>query len=358
MGYEDRDYHRDGGGSGGGFAENPLRWLFTGQFPLFRVFGVQVNCHASLLVISVLVLLFGQPFGDSALDRVVFIGVLFGVILLHEFGHVFAARWGGGRAEEILMTPLGGLALAESGKGWKKHTITIIGGPAVNVIICLVCGLLLGLTAGFVPLGPYSFETFRVLEEGQARPDWFAPAVTNVAFYAYYVYSVSYFLLLFNLLPIFPLDGGQLLQGVLWSKLGWYRATLYATAVGLVGAVLLGIWGLATFALLLIAIAAMCGITCYQLNRQLKAEGPWAFSEQDEPDYAASLRDEEPTWAERRAEKREAKRLEQQQRAEADEQAELDRVLARLSQVGMDNLTRGEKKTLEQATAKRQAKRR
>ena len=349
----DRDYYRDGPG-GGGFTDNPLRWLLAGRVPLFRVFGVNVQAHASLIVVTVFVLVFGQPFGDSLLDRVTFIAVLFGVVLLHEFGHVFAARWSGGSAEEILMTPLGGLALVMPGKGWRRHTITVAGGPLVNVVICLVAGAILYALAGYLPLGPYSFGTYRVLEEGAERPAWFAAAVTNGAFYAYYVYSVSYFLLLFNLLPIFPLDGGQLLQGLLWWRIGWYKATLWATSVGMVGAILLGLWGVATLmgGVLLIFIAASCFFNCLNLHRQLKAEGEWAFTDQDE-DWSASFADDKPSWAERRAERRERARRERTERDEAAEREELDRVLAKVSQIGLDGLTKAERRVLEDATAKR-----
>ncbi|MEM6561281.1 MAG: site-2 protease family protein, partial [Planctomycetota bacterium] len=299
MGYDDRDYAQPGRPNFGG---NPFMWLIYGRVPLFRIFGVNVIAHASLIVVSLLVMIFGTPFGATPTDRLVFVVVLFMIILLHEFGHVFAARWSGGEANEIEMTPLGGLALAQPGKGWLRHTITIVGGPLVNVIICLVCGVMLYALTGFAEIGPYSVGSVDA-----ENYEWFLPSFTNAGYLLFYIYSISYFLLLFNLLPIFPLDGGQLLQGLLWWKLGWYRATLYATAVGLVGSVLLGLWGLATGGLLLLFIAVSCFLNCFRLHKMLKAEGPWAFSEMDEPDYASSLKDDEPTWAERRAEAKEQK---------------------------------------------------
>src|SRR4051812_26896809 len=109
MGWEDRPYYRDRGGATG----NPLSWLLTGSVPLFTAFGIRVRAHASLIVTVALVLLFGLgQFGQNIQARVQSMTILFVVILLHEFGHCFAARWTGGDANEILMTPLGGLAMA------------------------------------------------------------------------------------------------------------------------------------------------------------------------------------------------------------------------------------------------------
>src|SRR4051812_50009906 len=107
MGFQDRPYYRDGGGS----TSNPLMWLVSGSVDLFTAFGIRVRAHASLIVTIVLVLVFGLGQGFTWQDRVQSMGILFLVVLLHEFGHCFAARSVGGEADEILMHPLGGLAL-------------------------------------------------------------------------------------------------------------------------------------------------------------------------------------------------------------------------------------------------------
>jgi Zn-dependent protease len=353
MAWEDRDYApRDNNSN---FGSNPFLWLIAGRVPLFEVFGIRVVAHASMLVISVLVLLFGTPFGTTVLDRLTFVIVLFGVVLLHEFGHAFAARWSGGSASEIELTPLGGLALVMPGKGWWRHTVTVAGGPLVNVVICLVCAVILLLSVGFFPLGPFSF--FFDWGNDTERPAWFAASIGNVAFYAYYVYSISYFLLLFNLLPFFPLDGGQLVQGIGWRYVGWFRATLFATALGMVGGVLMVMYGIAS-ASLLVALIGITPVflTSFQLRRQLKAEGEWAFSEMEEPDYAASLRDDyddKPTRAELRQQRREERAEAKRRAIEAAEAEELDRVLAKVGASGLDSLSKSERRVLEDATAKR-----
>src|SRR5205807_2412377 len=133
MAYQDRPYYRDSSRG----ATNPLMWLWNGSVPLFTVFGIRVRAHAGLIALAVIVLLFGYGGVGTVLARIQSMAVLFSVILLHEFGHCFAARSVGGNAEEILMTPLGGLAMAYAPRRPWGQFITVAGGPAVNVIICL-----------------------------------------------------------------------------------------------------------------------------------------------------------------------------------------------------------------------------
>ena len=352
MGWRDRDYAREGRGS---FAENPFMWLLRGRVFLFRFWGVDVYAHASLLVLSVLVLLLGTPFGQTPLDRFIFVIVLFGIVLLHEFGHIFGARSSGGQAELVELTPLGGLAFTMPAKGPRPALITTVCGPLVNVVICLLCGgALYGLT-GYAEIGPFSIGGW------ENRPEWFSPAWANVAFYLFYIYSISYYLLLFNLLPIYPLDGGRMLHEVLWFKLGYYKSLLFATAFGMVGSILLFMWAIVVTSLLMALIAAMCFINCLQMHRMLKAEGPWGFSEEDEPDWAASARMDaagpaKVGFMERRRAAREERRARAASEALAATERQVDEILAKISREGKDSLTARERRILEQATAAKRAR--
>lgn len=340
MGWEDRPYYRDRDTGAG----NPLMWLLTGSVPLFTAFGIRVRAHASMIILAALVLLFGLGEGGVASLRVQFVTMFFLVVLLHEFGHCFAARWTGGSADEILMTPLGGLAMAHARRRPWPTFVTVAGGPLVNVLICLACGAGLYLTLGIWPLGPWQFgQAFERVPEGFLQ---YAP-------YLFMIYSVSYFLLLFNLLPIFPLDGGQLLQSILWPKLGYYRSMLIAVNIGLGGSVLMGMFGLATiatgsFGFLLVIIAVNCFINCLQMRRMLIAEGPWGFSDEDAYDYGGSVITR-PARTDRQAHKA-AKRREKLQREAAAEQERIDQILAKVSASGMQSLTWTEKRALKKAT--------
>ena len=339
MAFQDRHYYREGGGATG----NPLMWLVTGSVPLFTVFGIRVRMHASLLVLIILVLLLGFGQGSTVVARVQSMAVLFLVILLHEFGHCFAARWTGGTADDILMTPLGGLAMTMARRKPWPTFVTVAGGPLVNVIICLICGAGLFYTIGIWPLGPFSFGRFFPTSFG-----WF-----QVSSYLFWFYSVSYFLLLFNLLPVFPLDGGQLLQSILWKPLGYYKSMLITVNIGLVGAVLMAMVGLATFGtimggFLLILIALMCFMNCLNMRRMLVTEGPWGFSEEDTVDYAASLHDEPARKS--RVSRWKERRVARQLAFERAEQQKIDAILAKVSAHGMQSLTWLERRALRKAT--------
>src|SRR6476469_7910833 len=154
MGWEDRPYYRDRG-TGGAFG-GPLQWILTGSVPLMTVAGIRVRAHSSLVIYAAMILLFG--FGQSGYtiqDRITASTVLFGIVLLHEFGHCFTARWVGGHAEEILMHPLGGLAFAHPPHRPLPTFLTVAGGPAVNLIICITCGFLVWGAPGHLPLNPF-----------------------------------------------------------------------------------------------------------------------------------------------------------------------------------------------------------
>ncbi len=343
MGWEDRDYYREQGRG----TTNPLMWLLTGSVPLFTAFGIRVRAHASLLLVIVLVLLFGFGYGRTPIEmRVQSMTMLFAVVLLHEFGHCFAARWTGGSANEIVMTPLGGLAMAMAVRRPWPTFVTVAGGPAVNVIICLLCGLGLYLIEGIWPLGPWSFgDAF----EEVSSPGWF-----QVASYLFWLYSISYFLLLFNLLPVFPLDGGQLLQSILWKPMGYFKSMMLTLNVGLVGSVLMMMVGIASFGsafggLLLMLIGFSCFMTCFRTRAVMKAEGPWAFSEEDSIGYNVGSYATE-TKTRRKTNERAEKRMKKLREAETSEQEKIDAILAKVSATGMQSLTWLEKRALRRAT--------
>ncbi len=330
MGYQDRPYYRDRGSGAG----NPLLWLLSGSAPLFTVFGIRVRAHASLIVLIVLVLLFGLGQGFSWEARVQSMSMLFLVVLLHEFGHCFAARWVGGEANEIQMHPLGGLALAQPPHRPLPTFITVAAGPAVNVLICILCGLVLWALGGWTPW-PFVFQPLKSFHS------WI-----DVWKWALWIYQISWALLLFNLLPIYPLDGGQMLQSALWPKFGYYRSMNFSCITGMVGAVILGAVGLATLGLFLVAIAIMGFIHCLQMRRALLAAGPEEFA--DSTDYSAAYEtDSKPR---RRRHRRAARRAIKLARAERQERERIDQILAKVSAHGMHSLSWLERRALRKAT--------
>lgn len=343
MAWQDRPYYRDGPA-----ANNPLMWLVSGSVKLFTAFGIRVRAHASLIILILLVLLFGLAEGSTIEIRVQSMTILFAIILLHEFGHCFAARWVGGEADEILMTPLGGLALAMAPRNPWGTFVTVAGGPLVNVLICLICGVGIYLLSHDVLLTPGSIgHHFRDVKYG-----WF-----DAYNYLYWIFVVSYFLLIFNLIPVYPLDGGQLLQSILWPKMGHYRSVLLTVNIGLVGSVIMFMVGIATFGsigggLLLIFIAISCFVNCLQQRWITLANGP-EDEVNDGIDYSAAYEIDPDRKTKRRQSwslKRAAKRAQRQAKDEQLEKVKIDAILAKVSAHGMQSLTWMEKRALHKAT--------
>ena len=339
MAWQDRPYYRDQSGSTG----SPLMWLLNGRVPLFTLFGIRVQAHSSLVIVIVLGLLFGLGKGMDVQDRVVGATVLFLIVLLHEFGHCFTARAVGGESDEIIMHPLGGLALSRLPHRWLPHLLTSAGGPAVNVLICLVTGVLLYFANGQVPWNPFNYAPFLA----DRATSWL-----NVAMYAWWIYQMSWSLLVFNLLPIFPLDGGQMLQAVLWPKFGYYKSMMFSCVVGMVAAAIGAMVALATLNIGLAILAGLGFYYCHSIRRMLLANGPYEYESEDGVDYSAAydINAGRPTRGSARAAKRSARRAKKLADEEHSEQQRIDAILAKVSAHGMNSLSWLEKRTLKHAT--------
>jgi len=342
MGWQDRPYYRDGGQA----ARNPLGWLMTGSVPMFTAFGIRVRAHASLIIAMVLVLVFGVGgFGNTFVGRLEALSALFLIVLLHEFGHCFTARWVGGSAEDILMTPLGGLAFARPPRRPLPTFLTVAGGPAVNVLICLLTGAYLLALGYWLPINIFLWSTN--VGGGHAIIKVNVPT-DAINFFVLLIFSTSWILLVFNVLPIYPLDGGQMLQAILWPRVGYYRSLKYAAITGMIGAGVVAVYGIFVGSLMLVVIMFMCFLNCWNLNQQLKFAGAEEFDNPDAVDYSASIYAKDPkprrsrkNWFAARAASVEEERAEQDR---------IDTILAKVSAQGMNSLTWMEKRALRQAT--------
>jgi stage IV sporulation protein FB len=334
MGYQDRSYYRDSGRGSG----NPLMWFWSGTVPLFTAFGIRVQAHAMLVLYIVLVLLFGLGQGFTWQDRLLNVTLLFGIVLLHEFGHCFTARWVGGSAEEIIMHPLGGLALAQPPRRPLPTFLTVAGGPAVNVLLCLIFGTILYFTLGWLPWNPI------LSRSPGAWPGWLS--LVRISFW---VYQISWTLLIFNLLPIFPLDGGQMVQSAAWPKFGYYRSMDIALTTGMIGSILGVAVGLATRDLFLALLFVLLFVSNLNGRRAHRAAGPWGF-EEEESSYSAALFKQEKPRKHRKLSKRRIRRAHKREAAEQAEQDRVDAILAKVSAHGMASLTYFEKRALHKAT--------
>src|SRR5512143_3609610 len=184
---------------------------------LGKWFGIEVNLHVTfLLLIGFLALTgFAATRNASAVaGNIGFLLALFLCVLLHEFGHALAARRYGIQTKDITLLPIGGLArLERMPTDPKQELVVALAGPVVNVMIALA----------LLPI----------------------IAVSDVAFFERLL-STNLFLVAFNLIPAFPMDGGRVLRAGLALKMDYARATRTAAAIGQGFAVLFGLVGLFT----------------------------------------------------------------------------------------------------------------
>jgi stage IV sporulation protein FB len=155
---------------------------------------------------------------------------VFACVVLHELGHALAARRYGIRTRDITLLPIGGVARLEGMPETPRREIVVaVAGPAVNVVIAAV------LVALLVALGvPNPF--FEAVEGADAAQAQAMPL--GVAALLWQVAMINIFLVLFNMIPAFPMDGGRVLRAVLAMGMGRGQATIAAARVGQVIAVL------------------------------------------------------------------------------------------------------------------------
>jgi len=356
MSWQDRDYGsenpmRNLGKPGGDWHgmrpsfDNPMSW----SLPLMRVGGILVRLHLFFLIFMIITMLqaaFPAQGVSTSLNvklTAIMMGSLFFIVLAHEFGHCLACRWAGGSADEILMWPLGGLAMCQPGHHWKAHFITAVGGPMVNVIICIVTGLILGLVTGQWlgvalpnPLDPFAAAGNLGISQSLALQ---ALVI---------IHASSLVLLLFNLLPMFPLDGGRILQTLLWPRIGYRRSMVFSVRAGFVGAIALAVFGAVMNEWMLIGVAVFGLATCYITLKQL--EWTDAMLEDESDSYVLTTHGgddpsdapQKPRRAERQAEK--------QAQREKDDADEVDRILKKIAESGLDSLSRAERALLQRET--------
>lgn len=172
-----------------------------------KVFGIDVRVHFSFFFY-----LYYRMYGaeDYLFALAVVVGLYF-CILLHEFGHSFAARFCGGESDEIILWPFGGLALCRPVFHPTAELITTVAGPLVTLVLWGFFSLLL-----------------HVLIEIARQGGWYEPSVLGfVANMAW----LNKMLLFFNLIPAFPMDGGRIFLELLWYRLGFERAAMIAVRV-------------------------------------------------------------------------------------------------------------------------------
>jgi Zn-dependent protease len=194
-----------------------------GSIHLARIAGIDLYLHWSWFLVAAYEMQDrAQQYSSPAWNVLEYLA-LFLIVTLHEFGHSLACRQVGGTADHIVLWPLGGVAYVNPPQRPGATLWSLAAGPLVNVLlvpILLVAGTL-SRTAGWA----------------ESMPN--AHALLGI------VWRINLGLLVFNMLPIYPLDGGQILRSLLWFVLGRARSLMVATSLGFVGVaglILLAVW--------------------------------------------------------------------------------------------------------------------
>ncbi len=198
----------------------------SGSIKLFDVGGTAVRLHPTFFLLFAWVAAIhwidGGP--QAALRGVLFVTILFACVVLHEFGHIVMARRFGIATPDITLLPIGGVASMERMPEKPYEEILVaLAGPAVNLVIFAVLFLFLGKVADVASIGEL---------EGTREGFLAQVAMANLA------------LVIFNLIPAFPMDGGRVLRALLSMRFDRPRATRIAATIGQALAILIGVVGL------------------------------------------------------------------------------------------------------------------
>lgn len=210
----------------------------TWSIRIARIMGIDVFLHFTFLIlvawVGVSTYLYHRDVNE-AIYGIAFILSVFGIVVLHEFGHAIAASWFGIKTRDITLYPIGGVArLERMPEEPFKEFVVAIAGPMVNVILAIAIYFMLPGIPDPTMISKVEDAGSRMLEQ---------------------LFLVNVGLVVFNMIPAFPMDGGRVLRAVLASFLGYARATQIAAGLGQALAFGLGFLGLMNGNLILIFIA-------------------------------------------------------------------------------------------------------
>jgi len=200
-----------------------MRWSLKAT----RIAGIDVYIHFTFfLLLAWVAFIHWKQTGSigAALVGVLFILSIFACVVLHELGHALAAKKYAIRTRDIILLPIGGVARLEKMPDKPVQELWVaLAGPAVNVGIAAALAVYLYVSNSFSPVDQSTMTTAPFLER---------------------ILGVNIFLVLFNMIPAFPMDGGRVLRALLAMRLAYTRATRISANLGQGIALLFGIFGL------------------------------------------------------------------------------------------------------------------
>jgi len=184
-----------------------------GSIRLFRFSGIDVFLHWSWFLLAFYEINARKGNYSSIGWNIAEYLALFLIVTLHEFGHSLACRQVGGQSDRIVLWPLGGVAYVNPPQRPGATLWSIVAGPLVNVaLVPIIIG------AGYA----------------SRAMGWYT-AVPDLRTLIHAIFYIDVGLFLFNILPIYPLDGGQILRSLLWFVMGRGRSLMVATVLGFAG---------------------------------------------------------------------------------------------------------------------------
>jgi Zn-dependent protease len=220
-----------------------------GSFKIFRLFGITVYVHWMWFLAAVYSFQYRTHVYSSLVWNVVEYLSLFAIVLTHEFGHQLACRQVGGKTHDIVLWLLGGVAYVSPPQRPGAQLWSIAAGPLVNVVLIPVFSVLVSVSSH--------------LEWYNSHPDLYD--------YLHNVWWMNIGLLIFNLMPIYPLDGGQILRSLLWYPFGRANSLFAASIIGFIGLTLLIILVIVDQSLWLGFIAVFIAMNCWNGFKQARA---------------------------------------------------------------------------------------
>ena len=220
----------------------------NGSVKLFRLLGIDVYLHWSWFLAFFYFTSRPHEYSNYGWSALEILG-LFLIVLTHEFGHALACRSVGGAANLIVLWPLGGVAYVAPPQRPGAQLWSIAAGPLVNVLLVPVLSLLVSVSSHLAWYDSYP-DAYELLHN---------------------LWLINLVLLVFNLLPVYPLDGGQILRSLLWYPFGRANSLMVASSIGFVGVAALLLLALYTGSVWKGIMAVFILLNCWGGLKQARA---------------------------------------------------------------------------------------
>ncbi|HZU36685.1 MAG TPA: site-2 protease family protein [Gemmataceae bacterium] len=342
-----------------------------------RLFGVNIRVHVLFPIVAFGLILRaaytkGAPNG-TWIDAAMLVGLLFVIVLLHEFGHVLGARLMDGDADQVLIWPLGGLASVEVPQTPRANFVTTAAGPLANLLICLVVGLGFCYLTDFklqppwnpLPGGDWGWSPYRCDNEGHLLLyNWSHMPVEEsrlAVIVLARMFWLSLVLLALNtLFPGFPLDGGRMFQCALWPRLGFRASMQWAIYAGFLTAIAVGIASIAMNDALILFLALFIFYCCRQQLILMDSNEDSVFGYDFSQGYTSLEREEgsgvqprrRQSMLQRWRQNRLARKAQREQELREADERRMDELLEKVQREGLQALTDEERRFLKRVSDK------